>query len=95
VVHANQQLLLGDLESLQERPVGEQVDTDLAYNQMKTAYDAGVNFFDNAEGADTHSNMMQPQDVAKTLGDIIETPDNLLINELVMRPLNPKPPEDQ
>lgn len=29
---------------------GEQVDTDLAYNQMKTAFDAGVNFFDNAEG---------------------------------------------
>lgn len=28
---------------------GEQVDTDLAYNQMKAAYDAGVNFFDNAE----------------------------------------------
>jgi voltage-dependent potassium channel beta subunit len=28
---------------------GEQVDIDLAYNQMKTAYDAGVNFFDNAE----------------------------------------------
>lgn len=28
---------------------GEQVDTDLAYNQMKTAIDAGVNFFDNAE----------------------------------------------
>lgn len=29
---------------------GEQVDTVLAYNQMKVAYDAGVNFFDNAEG---------------------------------------------
>jgi voltage-dependent potassium channel beta subunit len=28
---------------------GEQVDTQLATNQMKTAYDAGVNFFDNAE----------------------------------------------
>ncbi len=28
---------------------GEQVDTDLAYEQMKAAYDAGVNFFDNAE----------------------------------------------
>ncbi|MBD3617651.1 MAG: aldo/keto reductase [Gracilimonas sp.] len=28
---------------------GEQVDTDLAYESMKTAYDAGVNFFDNAE----------------------------------------------
>lgn len=29
---------------------GQQVDTDLAYNQMKTAFDLGVNFFDNAEG---------------------------------------------
>ncbi|MCH8569428.1 MAG: aldo/keto reductase, partial [Balneolales bacterium] len=29
---------------------GEQVDTELAFEQMKTAYDAGVNFFDNAEG---------------------------------------------
>lgn len=28
---------------------GEQVDTGLAYEQMKTAFDAGVNFFDNAE----------------------------------------------
>lgn len=28
---------------------GEQVDTELATNQMTTAYDAGVNFFDNAE----------------------------------------------
>lgn len=28
---------------------GEQVDMDLAYESMKTAYDAGVNFFDNAE----------------------------------------------
>ena len=28
---------------------GEQVDVDLAYEQMKVAYDAGVNFFDNAE----------------------------------------------
>ncbi|AXI99823.1 voltage-dependent potassium channel beta subunit [Cyclonatronum proteinivorum] len=28
---------------------GEQVDTGLAYEQMKAAYDAGVNFFDNAE----------------------------------------------
>ncbi len=28
---------------------GEQVEVELAYQQMKTAYDAGVNFFDNAE----------------------------------------------
>ena len=28
---------------------GEQIDEDVAYNSMKAAYDAGVNFFDNAE----------------------------------------------
>lgn len=28
---------------------GEQIDEDVAYESMKTAYDAGVNFFDNAE----------------------------------------------
>ena len=28
---------------------GKQVDVDLATDMMKTAYDAGVNFFDNAE----------------------------------------------
>lgn len=28
---------------------GEQIDEDIAYDSMKEAYDAGVNFFDNAE----------------------------------------------
>lgn len=28
---------------------GEQIDEDVAYESMKVAYDAGVNFFDNAE----------------------------------------------
>lgn len=28
---------------------GEQINEDVAYDSMKTAYDAGVNFFDNAE----------------------------------------------
>ena len=28
---------------------GKQIDEDIAYDSMKTAYDAGVNFFDNAE----------------------------------------------
>jgi len=28
---------------------GDQIDEDLAYKSMKAAYDAGVNFFDNAE----------------------------------------------
>lgn len=29
---------------------GDQVDDSMAYSLMKTAYDAGINFFDNAEG---------------------------------------------
>lgn len=56
---------------------------------------AETHFFDKADGAETHANMMQPNDIAKVLTDVIETPDNFLINEIVMRPLNPKPPEEQ
>lgn len=44
---------------------------------------------------DTHSNMMQPDEVAQVLVNILETPDNFLINDITMRPLNPKPPEDE
>lgn len=49
-------------------------------------------FFSHSGGS-THPNMMSGQDVAKTLIYVLETPDNFLIDELVMRPLNPKPPE--
>jgi NADP-dependent 3-hydroxy acid dehydrogenase YdfG len=42
---------------------------------------------------EAHSNMMQPSDVADTLIYLLETPDNLLINEITLRPLNPKKPE--
>lgn len=49
-------------------------------------------FFENA-GASTHAHMMQPEDVAATLVHLLETPDNLLIDEITLRPLNPKPPE--
>jgi NADP-dependent 3-hydroxy acid dehydrogenase YdfG len=50
-------------------------------------------FFENA-GASTHAHMMQPDDVASTLIHLLETPDNLLIDEITLRPLNPKPPEN-
>ena len=43
-------------------------------------------------GVDPHNHMLQPEAVADTLIHILETPDNMLINELTMRPLNPKPP---
>lgn len=44
---------------------GEQVNTDLAYRQMKTAFDAGVNFFDNAEGYEAGAS-------ETIMGDVIE-----------------------
>jgi NADP-dependent 3-hydroxy acid dehydrogenase YdfG len=53
-----------------------------------------TNFFGDKE-ADTHDNMMQPDEVAQVLINVLETPDNFLINDITMRPLNPKAPEDQ
>lgn len=71
---------------------------ELRYDAIKvTCFYPGsiaTNFFDNAGGSDTHSNMMQPVDVADVLINVLETPDNFLISDITMRPLNPKPPED-
>ncbi len=53
-----------------------------------------TNFFDSVDAVELHANMMQPVDIAKTLKYVLETPDNFLINEITMRPLNPKPPTD-
>ena len=36
--------------------------------------------------------MLWPADIANTLIHILETPDNMLIDELTIRPLNPRPP---
>jgi len=50
-------------------------------------------FFDGIKSIKLHDNMMQPIDIARTLKYVLETPDNFLINEITMRPLNPKPPQ--
>jgi voltage-dependent potassium channel beta subunit len=47
---------------------GQQVDTDLAYEQMKTAFDEGVNFFDNAEGYELGKSERIMGDVIKKMG---------------------------
>ena len=52
-----------------------------------------TNFFDSIESVHLHPNMMQPVDISNTLKYVLETPDNFLINEITMRPLNPKPPK--
>ncbi|MBX2888753.1 MAG: SDR family oxidoreductase [Ferruginibacter sp.] len=48
-------------------------------------------FFNNS-GIKSHHNMLQPEDLAKTIIHVLETPDNMLINEITIRPLNPKEP---
>src|SRR5699024_6623918 len=48
--------------------------------------------FFKSSGIDTHHNMLQPADLANTVIHVLQTPDNLLINELTVRPLHPKPP---
>ncbi len=47
---------------------------------------------DTEFSATSHPNMMQAPDVATVLIHLLEMPDNFLIDEIVMRPLNPKPP---
>lgn len=48
-----------------------------------------TNFFDVA-GADMTANPMQPESVTETVIHLLETPDNYLISEVVMRPLRPR-----
>lgn len=79
------------------RGFSEALFKELRYDKIKVSAmfpgSIATRFFDNSESADTHPNMMQGQDVADTLIHLLETPDNFLINEVTMRPLNPKNPD--
>lgn len=48
--------------------------------------------FDNIDGFENHPNMMKTTDISSTVKFLLETDDNFLINEITMRPLNPKDP---
>lgn len=48
--------------------------------------------FFKSSGIEAHQNMLQPQDLAATVIHILHTPDNMLINELTIRPLNQRKP---
>jgi short-subunit dehydrogenase len=50
-----------------------------------------THFFEES-GIQPHKNMMQPDDIAALILHIIETPDNLLVDEITLRPLIPNPP---
>lgn len=79
------------------RGFGEALFKELRYDKIKVSTmfpgSTSTEFFDKATGDETHSNMMHPEDVANTLVHLLETPDNFLINEITLRPLNPKNPE--
>jgi len=66
---------------------------ELRYDGIKvTCLNPGsieTDFFSDS-GIKSHSNMLNPDAIAQTLIHILETPDNMLINELTLRPLNPK-----
>lgn len=80
------------------RGFSEALFKELRYDGIKvTCFFPGsiaTNFFDSIEAVDLHPNMMQAEDVAASLKYVLETPDNFLVNEITMRPLNPKPPNN-
>lgn len=49
-----------------------------------------TSFFDNTP-MEVHDHMMDPEEVAETVIFLLERSDNFLINELTLRPLEPKP----
>jgi len=80
------------------RGFSEALFKELRYEGIKvsTLFPGSIatDFFEQSGMGSAHSNMMMPDDVAATLIHLLETPDNLLINEVTMRPLNPKATED-
>ena len=57
---------------------GSQVDVDKAVSLMKIAYEAGVNFFDNAE---VYSSGKAPEIVDQLTADVVETIEGILDNK--------------
>lgn len=80
------------------RGFSESLMKELRYDGIKVSCffpgSTATSFFKhtNSGNSEAHSNMMNPTDVANLLIHVLETPDNFLIDEIVMRPLNPKRP---
>lgn len=65
------------------------------FNIKVTCFNPGsidTHFFESS-GISSHPNMLQPKDLANTLVHILQTPDNMLISDITIRPLNPKNPK--
>lgn len=62
------------------------------YNIKVTCVNPGsieTRFFEQS-GVEPHSNMLQPIDIAALIIHVLETPGNMLIDEITLRPLQPK-----
>ncbi len=65
------------------------------FNIKVTAFHPGsieTDFF-KSSGIKAHKNMLSPKDLANTIIHILEMPENMLVNEITVRPLNPSKPK--
>lgn len=78
------------------RGFSEALFKELRYDGIKVTcvFPGSINtdLFDKIEGIENHPNMMKTTDISSTVKFLLETDDNFLINEITMRPLNPKDP---
>lgn len=78
------------------RGFSEALFKELRYDGIKVSclFPGSINteLFDKIDGIDNHPNMMTTHDISSTVKFLLETDDNFLINEITMRPLNPKDP---
>lgn len=78
------------------RGFSEALFKELRYDAIKVTCvfpgSIGTNLFKEIDGVENHPNMMKTTDISSTVKFLLETDDNFLINEITMRPLNPKDP---
>lgn len=78
------------------RGFSEALFKELRYDSIKVTcvFPGSINtdLFDKIDGIENHPNMMKTTDISSTVKFLLETDDNFLINEITMRPLNPKDP---
>lgn len=75
------------------RGFSEALFKELRYDDIKVSCinpgSIETDFFEES-GIKKHSNMLQPKDIAETVAHVLQTPDNMLVSDMVIRPLNPK-----
>lgn len=75
------------------RGFSEALFKELRYDDIKvTCMNPGsieTDFFAES-GIEKHGNMLQPDELAQTIAHLLKTPENMLISDLTVRPLNPK-----